>query len=467
MSDDIVLKVENLGKFFKIYRNPRARIREWLTLGKRSYHKDFWALKDISFDVHKGGFLGIIGPNGAGKSTLLKLITGVLEPSTGSFAAKGKVLSLLELSGGMEGEASGRDNIIRSAQLLGFPDDYVQERMDQIEEFAELGEFFDREIRTYSSGMRIRLAFSMFAFLECDILVLDEILSVGDIFFRQKCYARLEDLIKQNVTIILVTHSIALVRQYCQEVIVLEQGEMVYSGEPGEGIKKYFSIRQNQGIKIKVTSTYDEDFVSDLDTLSDTTGNTLQWPGIEEFKKESLPKESSTMSAELVQLALYNDDGVQTNIFRQGEVVYLYYAYRIKKNIGVPISMFSLFSATNLIIHGKNSIQLNADHPKAVNAGDILRFKQSIKLDVSPRNYIFDLELSAISPKDFEELDSLTRLDFKERLASLVSIKPAGNILVVPKNAGGAMNLHAGFCNLKGSMNIQLISKGQELTFDS
>jgi len=462
MSDDVVLKVENLGKNFKIYRNPRARIREWISFNKRSYHKDFWALKDISFDVRKGGFLGIIGPNGAGKSTLLKLITGVLEPSTGKFSTKGRVLSLLELSGGMEGDASGRDNIIRSAQLLGFPDGYVEERMDHIEEFAELGEFFDREMRTYSSGMRIRLAFSMFAFLECDILVLDEILSVGDIFFKQKCYARLEELIKQGVTIILVTHSIALVRQYCQEVIVLNNGEMVYSGEPGDGIKKYFSIRGNQGIKIEASSTFDEDFVTDQDSLPDITGNRLQWPGIEEFKKESLPKKSSTVRAELIQLALYNDDRVQTNSFRQGEVAYLYYAYRIKKDIGVPISAFSLFSVTNLNIHGKNSIQLNANHPRAVNAGDILRFKQGIKLDVSPGNYIFNLQLSAISPKDFEELETLSRLDFKERQATLISIKPAGNIEVVPNKAGGTINLHTGLCNLRGSMNIQLVSNSQE-----
>lgn len=470
MSNDVVLKVENLGKYFKIYRNPRARVREWISMGKRSYHKDFWALKDISFDVREGGFLGIIGPNGAGKSTLLKLITGVLEPSTGSFSTKGKVLSLLELSGGMEGDASGRENIIRSAQLLGFPDGYVEERMNQIEEFAELGEFFDREIRTYSSGMKIRLAFSMFAFLECDLLVLDEILSVGDIFFRQKCYARLEELINQNVTIVLVTHSIALVRQYCKEVIVLNNGEMVYYGEPGDGIKKYFSIRPNKGIKVRATSTYDEDYVSeeyaDLENVEDTLLSdnlqSLVWPGDGDFKTEFLPENSNNSKANLIQLALYNEKGVQTNVFRQGEVAYFYYSYKIKKNAGVPISKLSILSARNLIIHSKDSIQLDAYHPKSLKKGNIIRYRQSVKMDIAPGNYIFNLTLSTLHPDDFEKRDILTWLEYKQKRASLISVKQAGVVVVIPREVGDLKRSRNSMCDLRGSMSVQLLTSDKQ-----
>ena len=185
MNVEIVLQVKNLGKRFKLYSDTWGRIKEWLTFGRHSYHKDFWSLKDISFQVHRGGFLGVIGPNGAGKSTLLKVITGVLEPTEGSYQIDGKVLSLIELSGGMDDDLTGRENIIRSAQLLGFPDGYLKERMTHIAEFADLGDFFDTPLRFYSSGMRIRLAFSLFAFLECDVLILDEVLAVGDIFLNK------------------------------------------------------------------------------------------------------------------------------------------------------------------------------------------------------------------------------------------------------------------------------------------
>ncbi|MEH1934147.1 MAG: ABC transporter ATP-binding protein, partial [Nostoc sp.] len=209
MSDDIILQVNNLSKCFKIYPNPWHRAREWLSLGNNTYHQPFWSLKDVSFTVRKGDFFGIVGENGAGKSTLLKIITGVLKPTSGSYQLNGKVLSLLELGTDFNPELSGRGNAIYSAELLGFPQGYVQEQLKQIEDFSELGDFFDRPMKLYSSGMKTRLAFSLFAFLECDVLILDEVLAVGDIFFQQKCYARLEELIAKQITIILVTHQLA------------------------------------------------------------------------------------------------------------------------------------------------------------------------------------------------------------------------------------------------------------------
>ena len=227
--NEIVLQVENLGKCFKIYRNPWDRAREWISPKKCSYHQSFWSLRNVSFEVRRGEFLGIIGENGAGKSTLLKIITGVLKPTEGSYRLNGKVLSLLELGTDFNFELSGRSNAIYSAELLGFPPGYVQSRLAAIEAFSELGEFFDRPMKIYSSGMKARLAFSLFSFLECDVLILDEVLAVGDIFFQQKCYARLEELIKQQVTIILVTHQLDTVQQYCKEAILLHQGKKLGS----------------------------------------------------------------------------------------------------------------------------------------------------------------------------------------------------------------------------------------------
>jgi hypothetical protein len=272
---------------------------------------------------------------------------------------------------------------------------------------------------------------------------------------------------KQDVSIILVTHSIAIVRQYCHNVIVLDKGEMVYYGSTGDGIKKYFSIRPNKGMKIRAAKTYDEDYLSNEDTalidaeesLPADNALHLEWPDASEFRQESLPEHSVNNRAELFQLALYNSQGTQTNLFRQGEVVTIYYAYRVKRNIGVPISKLSLLTPRHLIVHAKDSIQLNIDHPKGLNKGDIIRYKQSVKLDISPGNYILKLKLSSLHPKDFIERDSLSRLEFKNQQASLISINPAGSFEVVAKNNNNPDSVHGGLCNLSGSMKIQLLQR--------
>ena len=232
MNNEVVLQVDKLSKRFKVYPTPWHRLQEWATLGRKLCHADFWALHNVSFTMRRGEFLGIIGVNGAGKTTLLKIITGVLQATEGSYQTQGRVLSLLELGIGMNEALTGRENVLTSAQLLGFPDNYAQEQMAQIVEFSELGDFFERPIATYSTGMRMRLAFSMFAFLECDILILDEVTAVGDIFFQQKCYARLSELIAKNTAIILVTHDLNAIQYYCDEVMVLHRGEKIYQGQP-------------------------------------------------------------------------------------------------------------------------------------------------------------------------------------------------------------------------------------------
>ncbi len=243
MNEEIVLEASNLTKCFKIYKNPIDIFKEWVTFGKRTYHRDFWALNDVSFNLTKGEFLGIIGPNGAGKSTLLRIITDVLRPTEGTYKISGKVLSILELTGGTDKDLTGRENVIRSGQLMGFPDGYVLERMERIKEFSELDDFFEQPLRMYSTGMKTRLSFSMFAFMDTDVLILDEVLAVGDIFFKQKCFARLAELLQQNTSIILVTHSMGIVQRYCERVILLNAGEKLYDGEPAEAIRQYLQLK--------------------------------------------------------------------------------------------------------------------------------------------------------------------------------------------------------------------------------
>lgn len=236
-----VIQASNLGKRFRIYRSPWARLTEWVSWGKAVRHDDFWALRDVNLEVKRGECVGVIGPNGSGKSTFLKLLTGVLTPTQGTVKIQGRVLSLLELGTGLNPELTGRQNIIHSAQLLAFPPGYAEAKMERIETFAELGEFFDRPIRVYSSGMLVRLSFSMYACFEPDVMIVDEALSVGDVFFQQKCVKRIEEMLAGGVTMLFVSHDMQTVQRLCQYGLLLGRGEVVYAGSPAECASRYYA----------------------------------------------------------------------------------------------------------------------------------------------------------------------------------------------------------------------------------
>lgn len=234
----IAIDIQNLSKRYKIYRSPRARLEEWLSLGRSIQHTEFWALKNFNLQVKQGECVGILGPNGAGKSTLLKLLSQTITPTHGSFRIRGKVLSLLELGTGFNPELTGRQNIIETASLLGFPTGYVQEQMHEILAFSDLGEFIDRPIKTYSSGMTVRLAFSMFVFLKPDVFIIDEALAVGDVGFQRACYRKIEQMLASGVTCLLVTHDFNAVIQFCNRALLLVHGEKVFEGEPRQAVNR-------------------------------------------------------------------------------------------------------------------------------------------------------------------------------------------------------------------------------------
>src|SRR5690606_3084935 len=202
--------------------------------------------------VRRGECLGIIGANGSGKSTLLKMISGALRPTTGTFQVQGRVLSLIELGTGLNPLLPGRANIIHAATLLGFPADFARKKMREIEEFAELGEFFDRPVMLYSSGMRVRLAFSMFACFRPELFIVDEALSVGDIFFQQKCAARIRELLDGGMTMLFVSHDQSAILNLCDRGMVMSQGRPIFYGEPEEAVTRYIaSLRQDGRVKNK------------------------------------------------------------------------------------------------------------------------------------------------------------------------------------------------------------------------
>ncbi len=450
MKDEIVVRVEKLGKCFKIYSNPWHRAREWVTPGRCTYHQPFGALKDISFEVRRGEFLGIIGQNGAGKSTLLKILSGVLQPTTGTYQINGKVLSMLELGMDFNPCLSGRENIVRTAELLGFPNGYVQERMEQIAGFSELGEFFDRPVRLYSKGMGSRLAFSLFVFLDCDVLILDEVLAVGDIFFKQKCYARLEELITKGTTILLVTHSMTVIRQFCDQVIVFEKGHKLYQGDPVEGIRMYSQIRGKKLADLVLAIPQD-----DANIQNPLTNDEFSWPADDIFTPAP---SSENGQARFTKFAICNDKGEPCIDFMQGEQAYFYCEFQLKQNIGMPIVVIKVTNQFNILIHAKSSLHHEISMPQQGNQGDYIRFCRRITLNLAPGEYIFGLVLAAMPPGSCTCSDKFDTNDFPQKKIRLYRHDQVGFFRIMPRHGKWLRKLHGGICDLPGDCHIQLVS---------
>lgn len=229
--DEVVISIKDLGKSYFLYNRPQDRLKQAFLWGKKQLYREFWALKNVSFDVRRGEVLGIIGRNGTGKSTMLQILCGVLKPTTGQAEVRGRVAALLELGSGFNPEFTGRENIYMNGAILGLSRQEIDARYEQIVEFAEIGAFIDQPVKTYSSGMYMRLAFAISVHVDADVLVVDEALSVGDAAFQFKCLHHLEQLLERGVTILLVTHDIQVVKGYCSRAIYLKDGTIEFQGD--------------------------------------------------------------------------------------------------------------------------------------------------------------------------------------------------------------------------------------------
>ena len=244
---DYAIKVDNVSKLYKLYDKPSDRFKEALGLsrGKKLY-KEHYALHDLSFDVKKGECVGIIGTNGAGKSTILKIITGVLNPTEGSVNIDGRISALLELGAGFNQEYTGIENVYLNGSMIGFSKEEIDAKMDDILSFADIGDFVYQPVKTYSSGMFVRLAFAVAINIEPEILIVDEALSVGDVFFQNKCYKKFEEFKKQGKTILFVSHDLGSISKYCNRAILLNKGRKMAEGVPADMIDLYKKLLVNQ-----------------------------------------------------------------------------------------------------------------------------------------------------------------------------------------------------------------------------
>ena len=250
-TNDIAIKVENLTKVYHLYNKPQDRLKEALHPRKKSYHHDFYAMSDVSFEIKRGETVGIIGKNGAGKSTLLKMITGVLTPTTGTIETHGKIASLLELGAGFNPEMTGMENIYLNGTLMGFSREEMASKIEAILAFADIGEFIHQPVKMYSSGMFARLAFSVSINVEPDILIVDEALSVGDMAFQMKCFKKFQEFQEAGRTILFVTHALDTVLRYCNRGIVIDAGKRVFDDTPKLAVDAFKKILSNDFYKEK------------------------------------------------------------------------------------------------------------------------------------------------------------------------------------------------------------------------
>lgn len=250
MSTNNAITASCVTKSYRLYKRNSDRIKETFHPFRKQYHRPFMALNNVSFSIKKGQSVGIIGKNGSGKSTLLQILCGVLQPTSGHVEVTGRISALLELGAGFNPEFTGRENVYLSATIMGLTREYVDNNIDRIFAFADIGEYVDQPVKLYSSGMYVRLAFATAISVEPEILIVDEALAVGDIFFQQKCVAHMKEM-QKNATIIFVTHDMHSVTNLCERVMLLDSGSLVFDGEPIDGVAKYTKLVHNERFQEK------------------------------------------------------------------------------------------------------------------------------------------------------------------------------------------------------------------------
>jgi len=326
MSSEFAIKATNLSKCYEIYENPRDRLKQFVlprmpgNKGSKFY-KEFWALRDLSFEVKKGESVGILGRNGSGKSTLLQMITGTLSPSSGTVETHGRIAALLELGSGFNPEFSGRDNVYMNGALLGLTRDQIDNRFDSIAAFADIGDFIDHPVKTYSSGMLVRLAFAVQVQVEPDILIVDEALAVGDALFQKRCFQRIETLLNDGVTLLFVSHDIESVRTLTHNAIFLKNGVVVKQGVSSEVIREYRRHLHEEEVDYfsslikKVPDV--SPATSEPAPVGDVTGEEEVAPGTD--RSDALAFGEGEVKVLSVQLS--DADGTPKSIFTPGEMI--------------------------------------------------------------------------------------------------------------------------------------------------
>ena len=380
-----------LGKKFRVYRRARDQLLEWMSRGKRTLHRAEWALREIDFEIREGESVGIIGMNGAGKSTLLRILSGTTLPSEGSFEVQGRVAALLELGLGIHPEFDGWQNAALACRLLGVDEGEIPRILPWVQEFSELGEHMDQPVRTYSTGMQVRLAFSAATAVRPDILMVDEALSVGDAYFQHKSMSRIRAFREDGTTLLFVTHDAGAVKSLCDRALLLEGGRLVLDDEP-DSVFDYYNARIAQ-----------KEHDAEIQQKKDAEGRSLTRSGSRE--------------AEILSVVVEDESGREARLFRVGSLAIIRCRFKLHHAMACPTVGFVVRDRLGTDVFGSNTFHLGIEALAGADRDTFeAEFRTSLNLGVG--NY----SLSVALHRDDAHLDS--NYDWWDR-AALIEIVPA------------------------------------------
>jgi lipopolysaccharide transport system ATP-binding protein len=406
-SDNIAIQVQGLNKCYQIYDKPPDRLKQSLytrlqrLVGQppKQYFREFWALKDVSFEIKKGETVGIIGRNGSGKSTLLQLICGTLSPTSGTIETNGRIAALLELGSGFNPEFTGRENVYMNGAVLGLSKQEIDARFSDIAAFADIGEFIEQPVKTYSSGMFIRLAFAVIAHVDADILVIDEALAVGDAFFTQKCMRFLRTFMKTG-TVIFVSHDTGSVRNLCNRAIWLEKGQVLQVGSPKEVCELYlqafYEAQQGKSSTTKLKAIKNEDTTRPLkDQRLEFINNSNLRNDLQIFKFDSEAASFGKGGAQITGVEFLDEEGVQLTWVVGGEQVTLRVRAIAHETMDAPIIGFTVKDRLGQPLFGDNTYLSYRETPLFCEAGDEIQAEFTFLMPILPAgNYSVNVAIA-------------------------------------------------------------------------
>lgn len=393
---DIAIKVNDVSKMYKLYNNPMDRLKESLGLSKQKAYREHYALHHVDIEIKKGETVGIIGTNGSGKSTMLKIITGVLSPTEGNVEVKGRISALLELGAGFNPEYTGVENVYLNGTMMGFTKEEIDERLDNILKFADIGDFVYQPVKSYSSGMFVRLAFAVAINIDPEILIVDEALSVGDVFFQNKCYRKFEEFKQQGKTILFVSHDLGSISRYCDRAILLNKGVKVAEGLPGAIIDKYKKAMVNQ-LDNNATGVESQTVTTDGQAVADATpeiwrSNYVINPDSQEYGDKGVTFED---------FAIMDKNGTYSSNLIKGEPFTVKMKIKANEDVQDPIVAFTIRDLRGTEITGTNTMYERATiGPLRAGEERIITFTQN--LDIQGGEYLLSLGCTRYEKEAFQ-----------------------------------------------------------------
>ena len=403
MMENIAIQVTDVEKVYKLYDKPSDRIKEALGFGRGKHHTEHHALKGIDLTIHQGECVGIIGTNGSGKSTIVKIITGVLNPTSGNVTVNGRISALLELGAGFNMEYNGIENIYLNGTMIGFTEKEIDEKMEAILEFADIGEYVYQPVKTYSSGMFVRLAFAVAINIDPEILIVDEALSVGDVFFQAKCYHKFEEFKEMGKTIVFVSHDLSSISKYCDRVVLLNQGTKLGEGEPKKMIDIYKQVLVGQ---YTVPESENGSLLDDEElrraAAGKQGGENHQGSAAADSGVAENPEvlEYGSKKAVITEYYITDEKGTKTSAILKGSNFTIHMKVRMMENLNAPIFAFTIKNVRGTEITGTNTMFEKA-FLEPVKAGEEREVTFTQEMNLQGGDYLLSLGVTGYENDDF------------------------------------------------------------------